>query len=74
MQANLPLKEMTCAEKLETINRIWDDLVKKPDEIPSPDWHKDVLSARVERVKSGEAVFQDLEDSKMFLRQKLNED
>ena len=68
MQPNLPLQEMTRAEKLKTIDQIWDDLMKNPDEIPSPEWHSDVLSARAQRVENGEAVFKDFEDSKAILR------
>lgn len=68
MQPNLPLREMTRIEKLVAIDQIWDDLMKKPDEIPSPDWHKDVLSARKTRVKNGEAVFKEWEESKSILR------
>jgi len=42
---------MTTTEKLVVINQIWDDLLRNPDEIPSPEWHGDVLSARAERIK-----------------------
>jgi hypothetical protein len=68
MQPNLPLREMTRAEKLKTIDQIWDDLMKNPDEIPSPDWHTEVLSARAQRIKTGEAVFKDFEENKAILR------
>ncbi len=52
MQNSLPLKEMTVTEKLVVINQIWDDLMRNPDDVPSPEWHKDVLFARSERVKN----------------------
>jgi hypothetical protein len=52
MQASLPLNEMTITEKLVVMNQIWDDLMRNPDNIPSPEWHKEVLSARAERVKN----------------------
>ena len=68
MQPNLPLREMTRVEKLKTIDQIWDDLMKNPDDIPSPDWHGGVLAARAQRVESGEAVFKDFEESKAILR------
>jgi len=57
MQTLLPLNEMTITEKLVAINQIWDDLLLNSDDIPSPEWHKEVLSARAERVKSGQAHF-----------------
>ena len=71
MQPQLPLNDMTRVEKLKTIDQIWDDLMKNPDDIPSPDWHKDILSARAERVKNGEATFKELDESKTILREEF---
>ena len=71
MQPTLPLHEMSRVEKLKAMDEIWDDLMRNPDEIPSPDWHKDVLSARAQRVEDGEAVFKDWEESKAALRDAL---
>ncbi len=42
------LSTLTPAEKLAAIDILWRDLVAKPGGIPSPDWHGDVLEARVE--------------------------
>jgi hypothetical protein len=53
------------------MNQIWDDLMRNPDDIPSPEWHKDGLSARAERVKNGEAHFKDLDVVKSELRSKI---
>jgi len=50
------------------MNQIWDDLMRNPDDIPSPEWHNEVLSARAERVKNGEAHFKDFESVKSELR------
>lgn len=68
MQTLLPLNKMTINEKLVAINQIWDDLLRNPDEIPSPDWHREVLAARAERVKTGQAHFKDLQTVKFELR------
>lgn len=68
MQASLPLNKMTITEKLVAMNQIWDDLMRNPDDIPSPEWHNEVLSARAERVKNGEAHFKDFESVKSELR------
>ena len=68
MQTSLPLNEMTTTEKLVIINEIWDDLMRNPNDIPSPEWHRDVLSARAGRVKRGEAKFKDFESAKSELR------
>lgn len=68
MQASLPLNKMTIPGKLVAMNQIWDDLMRSPDDIPSPEWHNEVLSARAERVKNGEAHFKDYESVKSELR------
>jgi hypothetical protein len=68
MQPNLPLREMTRNEKLVAMDQIWEDLMKNPDDIPSPDWHKEVLAARSKRIESGESEFKDWETSKIMLR------
>ena len=68
MQTSLPLNEMTTTEKLVMINQIWDDLMRNPNDVPSPEWHGEVLSARAGRVRSGEAKFKDFESVKSELR------
>jgi hypothetical protein len=68
MQNLLPLNKMTITEKLIAINQIWDDLLRIPDEVPSPEWHKEVLAARAERVRTGQAHFKDLHTVKSELR------
>ena len=36
-----------------------DDLSRRPSDIASPDWHGDVLSARLQAVKEGKTQFVD---------------
>lgn len=68
MQISLPLSQMTSAEKIMIMNEIWDNLLRNSEDIPSPEWHKDVLSARSELVKNGMAHFQDFDSVKSELR------
>jgi len=68
MQASLPLNKMTVTEKLVIMNQIWDDLMRNPDDIPSPEWHSEVLSARAERITNGQAHFKDFDSVKSELR------
>ncbi len=42
------IKAMTVEQRLDLIERVWDTLVEIPDEIPVPDWHKDVLEIRLQ--------------------------
>ena len=68
MQTSLPLNKMSINEKLVIMNQIWEDLMRNPDDIPSPKWHNDVLAARSQRVQNGEANFKDLDTVKSELR------
>ncbi|GJQ59091.1 MAG: addiction module antitoxin RelB [Candidatus Scalindua sp. AMX11] len=60
----LPLEEMTVTEKLQVMEELWSDLCCNQDQIPVPQWHKDILDRREELVKKGKATFVDLETVK----------
>jgi hypothetical protein len=66
----LPLNEMSQADKLRVMEELWDDLCHSSEGVPSPAWHGDVLAARVERVKTGEASFREWTDVKEGLLRK----
>jgi hypothetical protein len=62
--ADISLNGMTVEEKLHLMERIWVDLSQKPDDVPSPQWHGDILVKRLESVRSGESKFEDWETVK----------
>jgi len=68
MLNNLPLDQMSVAEKLATMETLWADLCRNPDEVPSPQWHEKVLADRSARLDSGEATTTDWETVKARLR------
>lgn len=72
MNLTLPLEQMTIAEKMQTMENIWDDLCKKADGLPSPTWHKQVLKKREDRIKSGMSKFVDWEDAKKNIRKSIS--
>jgi len=47
---------------LQEIERLWDSLVREAETVSSPDWHGEVLSQRLEKVRRGETVFHSLDD------------
>ncbi len=67
MTVELPLDKMSVEEKLRLIEVIWEDLARKPDEIPSPEWHREVLEECRRRAESGEEKFLDFEEVKKDL-------
>jgi hypothetical protein len=70
MKLTIPLDKMTTAEKLQAIEEIWTDLQRASEEIPSPGWHADVLTAREERVREGRSQFADWSTAKSRIREK----
>jgi len=57
MEFVLPLDKMTTEDKLAAMERLWEDLCRSPESVPSPSWHEDVLSAGEKRVREGKAEF-----------------
>jgi hypothetical protein len=63
---------MTIQEKLAVMESIWEDLVRTPDAIESPAWHRDVLQERGQRIAEGKSQFTDWEKAKDEIRNKLS--
>ncbi len=72
MPFHLPLKDMTLQEKLDAMESLWEDLVRTPEAIESPAWHKEVLDKRLRKLQEGESQFIDWETAKEALRKKLS--
>lgn len=70
MSINLPLEQMTTAEKLRVMEDIWADLTRSEQEFESPAWHESALREREERMRSGEESPVDWETAKRELRER----
>lgn len=70
MSVHLPLKDMTLREKLEMLETLWEDLARSAQTLESPDWHKQALEARRQKVADGQARFTDWETAKSAIRSK----
>jgi hypothetical protein len=68
MESALNLDQMTVVDKLAAMERLWEDLGRTPDAVPSPSWHGDVLSAREKRISEGKAAFAPLDEVKKRIR------
>ncbi|MEQ1713006.1 MAG: addiction module protein [Hyphomicrobium sp.] len=40
------LLKLTPKQRLDLIEALWDSLTAKPDAVPMPDWHREVLDER----------------------------
>jgi putative addiction module component (TIGR02574 family) len=70
MDAVLPLDQMTVEEKLKAMEAIWRSLSSRDEEVPVPDWHKQVLDERQRQIDAGEARFVSLEEMKERVRKR----
>jgi Putative addiction module component len=64
MAAQLPIDQMTVAEKLRMMEELWDDLRTRADGVPMPQWHKDLLDERQQLIETGDAQFDDWDVAK----------
>jgi len=54
---DISLEQLTTAEKLALMERLWVDLSQHPEDVPSPAWHGNVLEQRREAVRQGRTSF-----------------
>ena len=64
MIVDLPLGEMSIEEKLRALEEIWNDLCRNEENVPVPQWHRDLLDERSRLVAEGKAKFTDWESAK----------
>ncbi len=62
------IEGMSVAERLRAMVQLWDSLNRCGDEIPSLDWHQDVLAERKARAQRGAAKFLTLDQLRSRLR------
>ena len=71
-RVNLPLSEMTVAEKLDLIEAIWDDVTKDEQSLEPPSWHADVLRDRQKALEAGKAKVCDWDEAKQRIRKNVS--
>ena len=71
MNISLPLDKMTRLDKIAVMEKLWDDLCRDPESIPSPTWHKEVLEAREKEIKEGKAKFTSFDQAKKRIRDQV---
>ncbi len=64
MNTAIKLGKMTTAEKLRTMEDLWDDLCRHAENLPSPAWHLDLLDKRDQSILAGESKFEDWDTAK----------
>ncbi len=53
------------------MERLWDELSRRPTDVVSPNWHGDILDARRAAVREGRTAFVEWEDAIVRTRPSL---
>jgi putative addiction module component (TIGR02574 family) len=63
-------------EKLDYVQSLWDRIAAQPQEVPVPDWHREVLEERLEAYRANpsegrpwEEIYNELQDKLQRRRQ-----
>jgi hypothetical protein len=72
MPVELQIAEMTLEEKLRAMEALWDDLCRREEALPVPQWHKDLLDERERLVEEGQARFIDWETAKKRISERTS--
>ena len=64
----IQVESMTAKQKIEAMEALWASLSMPPDGFDSPQWHRDLLAERRERLTRGDASVSDWEEAKQRLR------
>jgi len=72
MPTDLPLHQMSLPAKMELLEALWDELSRAPEQLESPEWHKDILEERRKRLQAGEETVSDWEAAKEDIRRRVS--
>ena len=64
MATVLNVEQMTLEEKLRAMEALWENLSRREEDIPVPQWHKELLDEREALLKEAKAKFIDWETAK----------
>ncbi len=57
----LDITKMSTIDRLQVMESIWESFLYDKTDIESPEWHKDILEHRKEKIEKGESKFISME-------------
>ena len=72
MAIELQIDQLSLEEKLEIMEALWQDLRRNTDQVPVPQWHKDVLDKREQMIQTSEANFDDWDSAKKRIAERIS--
>lgn len=67
MFASSDIQRLTPAERFQVMEMIWESFADAPEQVPSPNWHGDILAGRLAKVEAGKGNFLTVEQLKQRL-------
>lgn len=74
MHIELPLDKMSLSDKLEVMEALWESLSSSPQNLPSPEWHRNILLERKNLAEEKKLQFNDWDTAFKQLKDELRED
>jgi hypothetical protein len=71
MLDSIQIDRMTLAEKLRTMEMLWDELCRREADIPVPSWQKEILDERERLIEQGKARFSNWENARKRLSKRM---
>ena len=68
---NIVLSDYSIPQKINLMERLWDDLTCDEEKFKSPQWHGTELKKREQDLKNGEINLSNWEDAKIRIRKNL---
>jgi hypothetical protein len=65
------IEKMSLGERLQAMELLWASLARTPDAVPSPEWHGEVVAARIAKIERGEAEFLTIPELKERLQKPM---
>jgi len=47
--------DLSVEQKLDYLEALWSRIASKPDQVPVPDWHRQVLADRLAKYRAGQS-------------------
>lgn len=72
MSTTLQIDQMTLEEKLRAMEELWDDLCQREEDVPVPQWQRELLKERERLIERGSAQFADWEIAKKRISERTS--
>ena len=71
MKPELHIEKMTVSEKLDTMEKLWESLSKRPEKVSSPTWHETILEKRLKEAQKNPNRFTTFEEAKELINKSI---